>query len=281
MKSIAAWLALPLGYAVGPPAWASNQPLGVKSFASALVASRRARATNALNSAGPPRPRRAHMAALSDAEVAEACQATLADYAAVAEGYALGNLDHDVSQNMEALLRPLPRGTPLDVLDVCCASGRDLLALTKLGHRAVGLDGVPEFCEMARRRSGCEVWQQDLSQLDLPPARFDGIFANACLFHLPSAALPAALAALRQTLKPRGVLFVSNAHGFGEDKEGWTNGRTPKTRSYVCWLSEATWVATCKAAGFELLESFYRPPGKPRDQQPFLATVWMRTADTA
>lgn len=160
---------------------------------------------------------------------------------------------------------------------MCCASGRDLVAFSRLGHTAVGLDGVTRFCEMARRLSGCEVWHQDLSALELPPARFDGIFANACLFHLPLAALPAALAALHQALRPHGVLFVSNAHGFGEDKEGWTSGRTPATRSYVCWLSAETWIATCQAAGFELVgEPFYRPPGRPRERQPFLATVWSK-----
>jgi SAM-dependent methyltransferase len=220
--------------------------------------------------------------ASSPALVQEACRATLDDYAAVATGYAQGNMDHDVSQNMEALLRPLAgREAPLDILDVCCASGRDLVTFTKMGHSAVGLDGVPAFCKMSRELSGCEVWEQDLSALDLPCGRFDGIFANACLFHLPRVALPAALAAFYQALRPHGILFVSNAHGFGEDKEGWTSGRTPSTRSYVCWLSEETWVATCEAAGFELIESFYRPPGKPRAQQPFLATVWRKKPDAS
>ena len=206
-----------------------------------------------------------------------ASEATIADYAARAEAYALGSLDHDVSQNIDALLKPLKdvQG-PLDILDLCCAGGRDLVAFKKLGHRPVGLDGVSAFCEIAATRSGCEVWQQDLQQLDLPSERFDGIFANACLFHVPSATLPATLCALRGALKPGGVLFVSNAHGFGEDREGWTQGRTPTTRSYVTWLSEETWVSTCRAAGLELLELFYRPPGKPRAQQPFLATVWRR-----
>lgn len=216
---------------------------------------------------------------MSSSDVRAACSATLEDYAAVADEYAAGNMNHDVSQNVEALLRPLSElvaDRPLDILDVCCASGRDLVTFTERGHRAVGLDGVPAFCEMSRALSGCEVWEQDLSALDLPAARFDGIFANACLFHVPSAALPATLAALHGTLRPGGVLFVSNAHGFGEDKEGWTRGRTQATRSYVCWMSERSWVSICKAAGFELLESFYRPPGKPRDEQPFLATVWQK-----
>lgn len=220
--------------------------------------------------------------AMSTSEVLEATKATLADYGAVAQGYAAGNMDHDVSQNINALLTPLAeRPAPLDILDVCCASGRDLVAFTKRGHRAVGLDGVPAFCEMSRQLSGCEVWEQDLAELDLPESRFDGIFANACLFHLPRAALPGALSSLKRALRPGGVLFVSNAHGFGEDKEGWTGGRTASTRSYVCWLSEESWIGECERAGLELLESFYRPPGKPRSQQPFLATVWRRPAGDA
>lgn len=36
---------------------------------------------------------------------------------------------------------------------------------------------------------------------------FDGIFANASLFHVPSQELQRVLLELFQTLKPRGVLF--------------------------------------------------------------------------
>ena len=167
------------------------------------------------------------MAARTTAEVREAAQETLRDYGAVARGYAEGNLSHDVSQNIDALLTPLlsaPHDVArkLDLLDVCCASGRDMRSLTARGHRVTGLDGVPAFCDMSRALNpGCEVLQQSLTELDLPAAAFDGIFANACLFHIPSAALPGALSALVGALRPGGVLFSSNAHGFGEDQEGW------------------------------------------------------------
>lgn len=216
---------------------------------------------------------------LTPDQVRQATMATLADYGAVAEGYAAGNMNHDVSQNIQSMLRPLDENKPggsFDVLDICCASGRDLVTLKDLGHRPVGLDGVPEFCRMARELSGCEVWEQNLAELELPSLRFDAAFCNACLFHLPRAALPGALAALHGTLREDGVLFVSNAHGFGTDQEGWTSGRTPTTRSYVCWLSEDSWMQACEAAGFEMLDKFYRPPGKPREMQPFLATVWRK-----
>jgi len=46
---------------------------------------------------------------------------------------------------------------------------------------------------MARADTGCEVWLQDFLALDLPRRRFDGIFANASLFHVPPQELPRVL----------------------------------------------------------------------------------------
>ena len=41
----------------------------------------------------------------------------------------------------------------------------------------------------------------------IPQSRFDGVFANASLFHVPSQELPRVLLELRKTLRPRGVLL--------------------------------------------------------------------------
>ena len=60
---------------------------------------------------------------------------------------------------------------------------------TALGHEAVGLDGSGELCAMARANTDCVVLHQDFLALDLPSDRFDGIFANASLFHVPSSQL--------------------------------------------------------------------------------------------
>jgi len=65
---------------------------------------------------------------------------------------------------------------------------------------------------MARVETECEVWQQNFLKLDLPGERFDGIFANAALFHVPSQELPRVLRRLHGALKPGGVLFSSNPH---------------------------------------------------------------------
>ena len=121
---------------------------------------------------------------------------------------------------------------------------------------------------MARAHSGCEVWQQDLLALALPPARFDGIFANAVLFHVPTVALARVLGELHKALRPRGVLFVSNPRG--DDREGWQRER------YGVWHSLEGWRRFMRGAGFEELEHYYRPSGLPPAQQLWLATVWRR-----
>lgn len=193
---------------------------------------------------------------------------TLADYAAVAAAFEAGTRDHDVSQNVDALLRHLPGDRPLDILDFGCGPGRDLRTFAARGHRPVGLDGVAEFVAMARASGAGEVWHQDFLHLDLPPAAFDGVFANASLFHVPGAVLPRVLGQLHATLRPGGALFASNPRGANQ--EGWARGR------YGVWHDWPQWQALLEAAGFEALEHYYRPAGLPREQQPWLASVWRR-----
>ena len=193
---------------------------------------------------------------------------TLAHYNDNAQSFWQGTRDHDVSQNIAALLRHLPGNTALTILDLGCGPGRDLKAFTERGHTAIGVDGAPHFVAMAREHSGCEVWQQNLLTLDLPAARFDGVFANAVLFHVPSANLPGVLKALHATLKAGGVLFSSNPRGQGQ--EGWQGDR------YGVYHDLASWQRFLNDAGFVELEHYYRPEGLPRDQQPWLASVWRK-----
>jgi hypothetical protein len=94
------------------------------------------------------------------------------------------------------------------------------------------------------------------------------VFANASLFHVPLRELPRVLGQLWSTLKPRGAFFASNPRG--SNREGWQDGR------YAVWHDLAAWRAYCKAAGFMELRHYYRPPGRPRRQQPWLASVWRK-----
>ncbi|HEY5293643.1 MAG TPA: class I SAM-dependent methyltransferase [Burkholderiales bacterium] len=193
---------------------------------------------------------------------------TLEHYNQRAGDFFAGTRDHDVSQNIAALLDHIEGGLRCTILDFGCGPGRDLKTFSDLGHIAVGLDGAAQFVEMARAYSACEVWQQDFLKLDLPDDRFDGVFANASLFHVASQELPRVLAELHATLKPGGVLFTSIPRGRNE--EGWNRGR------YGAYYDLATWRSQVSGAGFVELAHYYRPPGLPREQQAWLASVWRK-----
>ncbi len=132
----------------------------------------------------------------------------------------------------------------------------------------MGLDGSMKFVAMARRYSGCDVLHQDILAMVLPESRFDGVFANASLFHVPSQELPGVLLELSTTLKSRGILFCSNPRGNNE--EGVSGDR------YSCFFDLDTWRSYVTAAGFFEVQCYFRPPGLPCHKQPWLVTVWRK-----
>ena len=113
-----------------------------------------------------------------------------------------------------------------------------------------------------------EVWEQNFLQLNLPAERFDGIFANASLFHIPCQELSRVLKELNATLKPRGVLFSSNPRG--SNQEGWSDDRYGAFHDLEAWRKYVT------GAGFTELTHYYRPEGLPRHEQRWLASVWRK-----
>jgi SAM-dependent methyltransferase len=193
---------------------------------------------------------------------------TLAHYNERAQAYWDGTRDHDVSQNIAALLKHVEAAPPLELLDFGCGPGRDLKTFKSLGHHATGLEGSAQLAALARAHSGCEVLEQNFLDLKSTSSRFDGVFANASLFHVPSQALPQVLRALHEALKPNGVLFSSNPRGDGQ--EGWNGDRYGAFHDWESWRGYMT------AAGFVELDHYFRPAGLPREQQPWLASVWRK-----
>ncbi len=203
-------------------------------------------------------------------DLAEVSQSTIGYYDGRASEFWEGTRDHDVSQNIAALLDAIPGPGPHRILDFGCGPGRDLATFKALGHEPVGLEGSSTFCEMARAHSGATVLNQDFLGLSLPDETFDGIFCNATIFHVPTQALDRVLAELARSLKPGGAFFSSNPRG--DNIEGWNGPR------YSAYHNLDAWSQRMQAAGFEKLRHYYRPEGLPRDQQPWLASVWRKPA---
>lgn len=194
-------------------------------------------------------------------------RSTIDHYERNSESFWQGTRDHDVSQNVDAFLSALPKDKSLDILDLGCGPGRDMSTFKSLGHRPVGLDGSKTFCRMAYQNSGCPALHQQFLSLELELGSFDGIFANASLFHVPSQELAKVLQKLHRALRPDGVLFSSNPRGNGEGWQGQRYGHYMEFEEYKAYL---------EGSDFKILNHYYRPADMPRAQQTWLAIVSKR-----
>jgi SAM-dependent methyltransferase len=164
--------------------------------------------------------------------------------------------DYDVTENIKAFLGHINGDGPFKILDLGCGRGRALKTFTELGHDPTGLDGAQNFVKMAREHSRCEVLHQNLLALKLLPHHFDGVFANASLYHVPTRALLQVLLQLHATLKPGSVLFSLNPVGTGY--EGWFD-----EQRYGVLHHPDVWRSYMKNAGFAELRCFFRPREEP------------------
>lgn len=189
---------------------------------------------------------------------------TIKYYESIAESFWQNTKDHDVNQNYVAFLSAMNSNEKLSILDFGCGPGRDVLYFKELNHHVIGLDGTSEFCQMARNLTGCTILQQDFLSLNLEKDSFNGIFANASLFHIPSEHLERVLKELQQALKAGGILFSSNPRG---DHEGWNGER------FGFYIEFDKYKEFLDRAGMKVLSHYYRPQGLPKEQQPWLAVV--------
>ena len=203
----------------------------------------------------------------SAVDLVEIERLNIAHYDENAESFRIGTKDHDVSQNIAALLDAFPKEKTLDILDFGCGPGRDMCVFKSMGHRPVGLDGSKEFCKMAVKQSGCPTLNQQFLKLELEENRYDGIFANASLFTVPSQELPRVLKELHSALRKDGILFSSNPRGNAEGWQGQRYGHYMEFEASETFLQQS---------GFKIIKHFYRPAGMPREHQPWLAIVSQR-----
>jgi 2-polyprenyl-3-methyl-5-hydroxy-6-metoxy-1,4-benzoquinol methylase len=209
--------------------------------------------------------------ALNNGRLRLISEATIGHYDRLAEDFWQNTKEHDVSQNYEAFLEAIEESSPCKILDLGCGPGRDLLFFHSLGHTVTGLDGSREFVAMARSHSSCEVLHQNFLRMTLPKNNYDGVFANASLFHIPSSELPRILLDVFNALKPRGIFFCSNPRG--ENDEGLSDER------YGCFFNLKTWRKYVTDAGFSEVKCYFRPSGLPRRRQPWLVTVWRKRSE--
>jgi SAM-dependent methyltransferase len=101
------------------------------------------------------------------------------------------------------------------ILDAGCGSGRDTLAFLRRGYQVDAFDGSSEMVRRASALTGIEVSQLVFESLvDRPlPEKYNGIWCCASLLHVERELLPFVMGALRHSLAPGGIMYVSFKHG--------------------------------------------------------------------
>jgi SAM-dependent methyltransferase len=142
-------------------------------------------------------------------------------------------------RQMARFAASLPSGAR--ILELGCGAGGDSEALLALGFDVTPSDGSPAMAVEAGRRLARPVLVLPFQQMEFE-AEFDGIWANACLLHVPRADLPDVLDRIARALRHGGRFYASFKTGEGEGVDRF--GR------YYNRPSSEDLEALCLAAGF-------------------------------
>ncbi|WP_371823939.1 class I SAM-dependent methyltransferase [Phyllobacterium sp. 628] len=121
------------------------------------------------------------------------------------------------------------------MLELGCGGGDDTAHMLKNGFLVTPTDGSPEIAAEAQKRLGIPVSVLQFQDIAAESA-YDGVWASACLLHVPRSALPDIINHIHRALKPGGKFFASFKAGAaeGRDKFGrYFNYPSPD------WLREA------------------------------------------
>jgi SAM-dependent methyltransferase len=140
---------------------------------------------------------------------------TLTFYAEHASAYA--SRGHDAERHY--LVRFLSMLSPgASIMELGCGAGQDSETMIAGGFDVTPTDGTPEIAREAERRLGRSVRVLLFGDIDMKN-RFDGVWANACLLHVPRIELPAIISRIHTALKPGGVFYASFKAGAAEGRD--------------------------------------------------------------
>jgi SAM-dependent methyltransferase len=141
--------------------------------------------------------------------------ATLQFYRRNAEAYAKREITSRHAR-LTKFLALLPPGAA--ILELGCGAGDDSAEMLARGYDVTPTDGSPEMADVASRRIGRPVKTLLFHDLDAVEA-YDGVWANACLLHVPRDQLASVLALIHRALKPGGAFYASYKSGDGDGRD--------------------------------------------------------------
>ena len=188
---------------------------------------------------------------LSAAELTRISASTLAHYDDGAEAFWEGTRDHDVSQNVAALLAHLDRAGPAaDPRPRLRPRSRSAHASAPWATRPSGSTARRASSTWRARTPAARCWHQDFLALDLPPAASTASSPTRRSSTCPRRSCRACSRELHAALRRAACSSLEPARAR---QEGWQGER------YGTYLSLTRGAAIWTAAGFVELEHYYRP----------------------
>jgi SAM-dependent methyltransferase len=120
------------------------------------------------------------------------------------------------NRQLEAFMANLARGAK--VLELGCGDGGDAEAMIGAGFDVTPTDGSTELARVAEARLGRPVRIMRFEELD-EEAAYDGVWANACLLHVPEDRLGDVLAKVHAALRHGGRFYASYKMGDGGGRD--------------------------------------------------------------
>lgn len=118
--------------------------------------------------------------------------------------------------HLETFLAQLQEGA--SILELGCGGGQDSEFMLAAGFDVHPTDGTPEIAKAAQARLGIPVATLLFEDID-DRERYDGVWANACLLHVPRAALAGIIGRVHGALKTGGVFYASFKAGEAEGRD--------------------------------------------------------------
>jgi SAM-dependent methyltransferase len=188
-------------------------------------------------------------------------EATLQFYRQNAEAYA----ERTVTSRQVRLTKFLACLTPgAAILELGCGAGADTKEIMARGFDVTPTDGSPEMAEIASRHLGRPVRTLLFHDLD-SVAAYDGVWANACLLHVPRDQLAGVLARIHRALKPGGAFYASYKAGDGDGRDTLDRYYNYPTEDWLraTYAQECEWhelsIETGEVRGFDdaMAEMFF------------------------
>ncbi|MBR0801546.1 class I SAM-dependent methyltransferase [Bradyrhizobium jicamae] len=161
------------------------------------------------------------------------------------------------STRLTGFLGLLPRGGA--ILELGCGAGNHGAVMLAEGFALRATDGSPEMAAVAARRLRHPVEAMRFDELDEREA-YDGVWASACLLHVPRDELAGILGRIHRALRPSGLFYASYkiGHDAGRDSIGRYYNYPPPEWLDATYASSGPW--TRLSADTSEIKSFDEAP---------------------